>query len=187
MTCNKTIPTLLLGTILTFASSIPVFADSAPNNVISDSAITTMVKAKLLADPAVSSLNISVNTTNGVVTMAGNVKTNKEAAKAIQLVESTTGVKDVNATQLNVQQSPQGSQVLTDSIITAKIKGLYIQEKLFGNKPISAMTIHVETKNRIVNLTGTADNKTQAKNAERIAKSVNGVKSVSSNIQYKNG
>jgi len=70
--------------------------------VVTDAALTSAVKAKLLADPDVSGLKIDVDTSNGVVTLTGNVSTQAEADEAIQLARTTEGVRDV-ASKLNVK------------------------------------------------------------------------------------
>jgi hyperosmotically inducible periplasmic protein len=155
------------------------YNSSTAGNVMSDSAITTQVKAKLLAEPAVSSLNISAETNNGVVKLSGTVPTDKEASVAIQVAESVNGVKDVDASQLQVQQS---GQPMTDAAITAKVKGMFIREKLFGDNPVNVTGINVETKNGVVYLTGHAT-KAQIDNAKRLAKSVKGVKRVASRVK----
>jgi osmotically-inducible protein OsmY len=63
--------------------------------VITDAAITTAVKTKFLAEPGVSGLNINVDTTNGVVTLKGTVKTKAEADKAMMIARQSKGVKRV--------------------------------------------------------------------------------------------
>ena len=63
--------------------------------VLTDSAITTDLKAKYLAEPGVSGLDIHVDTTNGVVTLSGNVKTKAEMEKAMSIAHGTHGVKRV--------------------------------------------------------------------------------------------
>jgi osmotically-inducible protein OsmY len=63
--------------------------------VIEDSAITTAVKTKLLADTKAPGLKIDVDTKNGVVTLSGNVKSKAEAAKAVADARGTKGVKRV--------------------------------------------------------------------------------------------
>jgi hyperosmotically inducible periplasmic protein len=63
--------------------------------VVTDAALTSAVKAKLLADPDVSGLKIDVDTSNGVVTLTGNVSTQAEADEAIQVTRTTEGVRDV--------------------------------------------------------------------------------------------
>jgi osmotically-inducible protein OsmY len=63
--------------------------------IVSDGAITTAVKAKLLADTAVSGLKIDVDTRAGVVTLNGTVNTRAEADRGMMLARETDGVKQV--------------------------------------------------------------------------------------------
>jgi hyperosmotically inducible protein len=60
-----------------------------------DATITASIKTKLLADDDVSGLKIDVDTTGGVVTLTGNVKTAAEKAEAIRIARETDGVKSV--------------------------------------------------------------------------------------------
>lgn len=69
-------------------------ADSA-GAVVTDAAMTSAVKAKLLADPTVGGLRIDVDTANGVVTLTGNVSNAAEAKEAVRLARTTEGVRDV--------------------------------------------------------------------------------------------
>jgi hyperosmotically inducible protein len=69
-------------------------ADKA-GEVITDAAITSEVKTKFLAEPGVSGLNINVDTSNGVVTLKGDVKTRAEADKAVMIARNSKGVKRV--------------------------------------------------------------------------------------------
>jgi hyperosmotically inducible protein len=62
---------------------------------MTDGAITSAVKAKLLADTAVSGLKIDVDTNDGVVTLKGTVATRTEADRALTLARETEGVKRV--------------------------------------------------------------------------------------------
>ncbi len=72
-------------------------ADAAnrAGEVTGDAAITAAVKTKFLADTTVSGLKIDVDTTNGVVTLTGNVSGATEKARAMELARDTTGVKSV--------------------------------------------------------------------------------------------
>ncbi|MGH9347947.1 MAG: BON domain-containing protein [Vicinamibacterales bacterium] len=63
--------------------------------VVTDAALTSAVKAKLLADPAVAGLRIDVDTRNGVVTLTGDMASSAEADEAIRLARTTEGVRDV--------------------------------------------------------------------------------------------
>lgn len=63
--------------------------------VVTDAAITTAVKTKLLGDPDVKGLKIDVDTKNGVVTLAGTVHSAAERTEAVRLARTTKGVKSV--------------------------------------------------------------------------------------------
>lgn len=64
--------------------------------MFSDSALTSAVKAKLLADTTVSGLKIDVDTENQVVSLTGDVRTEAEKEQALKLARETEGVKSVN-------------------------------------------------------------------------------------------
>jgi osmotically-inducible protein OsmY len=65
---------------------------------IDDATITARVKTALLNDPQVGGMKIDVDTTQGVVTMSGIVKSQAEADRAVQLARQANGVKDVKST-----------------------------------------------------------------------------------------
>jgi hyperosmotically inducible protein len=65
---------------------------------IDDATITTRVKTALLNDPQVGGLRIDVDTTKGVVTMSGVVKSRQEEQRALQLARGVPGVRDVRST-----------------------------------------------------------------------------------------
>jgi hyperosmotically inducible periplasmic protein len=69
-------------------------ADKA-GEVLTDAAITSEVKTKFLAAPGVSGLNINVDTTDGVVTLTGMVKSQAEMNKAMTVARASKGVKRV--------------------------------------------------------------------------------------------
>lgn len=78
-------------------SSTGQTAENAPNAPLpaGDAAITAEVKSNLLADSTVGGLNISVDTKDGVVSLTGSVKNQKEKATAVQIARQTPGVRDV--------------------------------------------------------------------------------------------
>ena len=173
---NLGILSFLTASVLCASLNSPVvFASSNARNTISDSAITMSIKGKMAKEPVVSSTAISVETNDGVVTLSGNAKSDTEAYTAIELAESTEGVRDINSSNLKVEGS---NQPLTDSIITAKVKGAFVREKIFGDRPISVTGINVETKEGVVYLSGNVKNKKQADNAVRLANSVKDVQRV---------
>ena len=62
---------------------------------VDDSWITTKVKSEMIADKAVDARHISVDTTNGVVTLAGTASNWTEANKAAEIAHSIKGVQRV--------------------------------------------------------------------------------------------
>src|SRR5512132_4086138 len=70
---------------------------SSPGRQVDDAAIKTAVKAKMAADVRLSTLtNIEVNSTNGVVTLAGQVGSESDRAQAAAVARSVDGVVKVN-------------------------------------------------------------------------------------------
>jgi hyperosmotically inducible protein len=70
-------------------------AAAKTGEVISDAAITTAVKSKLLADSKTPGMKIDVDTKDGIVTLSGNVRTSAEADHAVSVARDTKGVKRV--------------------------------------------------------------------------------------------
>ncbi len=60
-----------------------------------DSAITAKVKAAILAEPGLKSLQISVDSKGGTVTLSGNVASDNLRDRAKQIAMSTEGVRNV--------------------------------------------------------------------------------------------
>jgi osmotically-inducible protein OsmY len=64
---------------------------------VDDTSITTRVKTALLNDPEIKALSIDVATSNGVVTLSGQVRSAQERDKAVETARRTTGVADVKS------------------------------------------------------------------------------------------
>jgi hyperosmotically inducible periplasmic protein len=73
-------------------------AGRAIADATADARTTAAIKAKLLASRDLSALNISVNTTAGVVTLSGSVASPEHISKAILLAMETDGVREVVST-----------------------------------------------------------------------------------------
>ncbi|SCC91580.1 Transport-associated protein [Thiomonas sp. X19] len=67
-----------------------------------DALITTKVKAELLKDQSLKSLQIHVATRKGVVHLTGNVANSKDASRAVQVAQAVPGVRMVMS-DLHVQ------------------------------------------------------------------------------------
>jgi osmotically-inducible protein OsmY len=64
-------------------------------NAADDAAITAKVKAAILAEPGLKSLQINVDTKDQTVTLSGNVASDQMRDRAKQIAMSTEGVKNV--------------------------------------------------------------------------------------------
>ena len=68
---------------------------SSVGQYVDDATISTRVKSRMAADPAVSAARIEVETLNGTVQLAGFAKSQEEKDKAAQIARSVPDVKDV--------------------------------------------------------------------------------------------
>lgn len=68
---------------------------SSAKTYATDTAITSQVKAKLLADKIVPSRLIKVETSSGVVQLSGHVKTERQASRAESVAKAVDGVVSV--------------------------------------------------------------------------------------------
>ena len=60
-----------------------------------DAGVTTNIKSKMAADDAVKAYQIDVDTSNGVVTLSGDVDSSLAKERAAQIARTTDGVRDV--------------------------------------------------------------------------------------------
>lgn len=158
--------------------------DSSVNkvsNYMGDSAVTAKVKSALVDDDAIKSTDISVDTTNGVVTLSGFVASQAEADKAVAAAKNVEGVKSVSD-KLHVRDAKEQSAkaYAGDTATTGEVKA-----KLLADDIVPSRNVKVITTEGVVQLTGTVENKAQSDRAESVAKAVDGVKSVKNDLQIK--
>lgn len=92
-----------VGLIIGMGGCASVERDQTTGEYVADSAITTRVKARLVQDPGVSALAISVETLNGVVLLRGFVDNDAQREKALAVARSVGGVREVNGEGLVVR------------------------------------------------------------------------------------
>jgi len=117
MRTPKTIRNSLFATGLMLAFAAVPFAQASAqdaggsmqqssNQTVPDKAadawITTKVKSEFGTTSGVSATDITVSTSDGVVSLSGNVASQAEKAKAEQIAQGIKGVKSVNSSGLNV-------------------------------------------------------------------------------------
>ena len=96
MTKTHRVPTALAALLL-FVGLAACKTTSSPHRQVDDSAIKASVKAKLAADVRLSTLtNVEVNSTDGIVTLAGKVRSEEERRMAGEVARSVDGVVRVD-------------------------------------------------------------------------------------------
>jgi hyperosmotically inducible protein len=153
---------------------------------ISDTAITTQVKAKFATDDRLKGSDLSVTTNNGVVTLTGTTpsSTAKEAAET--LASNVSGVRSVNnqlaapsaASEIGAKARHATERTTTaveDTAVTADLK-----TKFTADSRIHGSDISVTTKNSIVALSGTVISEAQKTHAIYVARHTKGVTQVDS-------
>ena len=70
-------------------------AAKTAQETLSDGSLTAKIKAKMALDDSVKALDLNVDTVNGVVTVAGKVRTKAERDRALALARETNGVRQV--------------------------------------------------------------------------------------------
>lgn len=167
-------------TILTLGFGNIAFAETAKTD---DTSITNTVKKKFHDDKTLAKEIIVIETKDGIVILSGDLKSGDSADKAVEKAQSVPGVKDVDTDKLTVKGVKNTEHPFKDAYITAKVKGAFLRDKLFGDKPIAVSTIHVKTQDGVVHLTGTVKDEAIATSAVELAKTIKGVTSVESSIK----
>jgi len=111
---SRIVPVVALATTLGFGMSVgSVFAaqqaastgdhSSSTGQAVSDAWITTKVKSELATTKGVKSMDVTVKTVDGVVTLIGVLPTKLAVDKAVAAAKSVKGVKDVDDSGLKVK------------------------------------------------------------------------------------
>jgi hypothetical protein len=101
--------------------------NESPEMQVDDAQITAQIKSKLASDVGLSTVtNISVNSANGIVTLAGQVDTNEAKAKAEAVAKSVPKVIRIIDNLQVVSSVGQGSDKKPRSAV-------YIHRVLPGN------------------------------------------------------
>lgn len=74
--------------------------------MMADAKVTAAVRNEIVKDPQLSNLGVSVDTKNGVVSLEGNLKTEGDRERIVQIARAQPGVTEV---QNRLTVEPQGS------------------------------------------------------------------------------
>ena len=148
-----------------------------------DAATSSKVRTALLLSKHVSPFDIKVETTQGAVTLEGQVPSEQIKAVAGAIAQDTSSVKEVhNNLGINpsTARNPE-TEGLGNRVADLEIKTL-VSEGLSQNAELAEKHIATEVKSRTVTLSGTVQTATQRYTAEQIAWQVTGVQGVTDNL-----
>src|ERR1700676_3707775 len=162
------------------SDTLPTAHSDSVGAAISDSAITTKVKASFLGDERLEGSHIKVTTTNGVVTLTGTAAGAGSKAAAEALAKNVNGVKSVDyelttsASNGSVHKAmAKTERVGSDSWITTKVKSEIMADSLSKGFKATGKTV-----NGVVMLSGVLPNPDAVAHVKDLAGKVEGVKSV---------
>ncbi|WP_019934895.1 molecular chaperone OsmY [Oceanimonas smirnovii] len=160
-------------------------AATKAGSYMNDSVITGKVKSALLNDEGVSSVDISVETEKGKVTLSGFVPAQEQAGRAVEVAKNIKGVESVED-QLHVKEAAAEDNdslagLAGDALITGKVKAVLLADDMVAGTDVS-----VETDNGVVHLSGEVENREQAEQAALLTSNVEGVTTVKNDIQIAN-
>lgn len=168
---------------VTAAEATPEAHSDGMGAVLSDTAITAKVKAKLMGEKSLKHSDISVTTTNGVVTLEGAASSPEARNEAGESARAVDGVKSVynglttpSASKAEAKTKAavaETKRVVSDSWITTKVKS-----EILADSVSKGFEVNVDTTNGVVVLKGTLANQDAIDHVKDIAAKIEGVKSV---------
>jgi len=140
---------------------------------VDDSVITAKVRAALMSNDDVKSLDIKVKTHKGVVMLSGFVDNQFQIDRSIAVVKGVEGITNVD----NMLSLKEGNQTIgnkiDDTVVTTRVKSA-----LLADPVMESLDVSVTTRKGEVQLSGFVDNTVQFTRAVDIANGVEGVSSV---------
>lgn len=169
--CSKTEPV---------AATEPRPATTTVGTDIDDSMMTGAVKAALLAEATLKSMDVMVETRKGAVQLSGFMDDLQQIALAEKVARGIGGVKDVDNKLVLKQGTSTVGDKIDDTVVTARVKTAFNQDDR-----IKGIDISVETRKGDVILSGFVDSKGQVERALQVAKAVEGVHNVRNDLVVK--
>jgi hyperosmotically inducible protein len=156
-----------------------------------DAVLTAKVKTSMAVDTSVKASQIEVSTHNKVVTLTGNLNSQEEKDRALQIARSTSGVVDV-VDMLAVRTGDESGDApdpnrtigehIDDAVITAAVKN-----RLLEDPQVKGLRIDVDTREGVVFLTGSVGTREEIDRAVEIARATEHVKDVKPNLVVSKG
>ncbi len=155
-------------------------ASATMGSELDDTVVTTSVKAALLAEESIKSMDIKIETNKGVVQLSGFVNDNKQIDRAVAVAQAVAGVKGVQSRMVLKDGASTVGSNLDDTVITSRVKAA-----LLADKDTKSTDIGVETRKGEVMLSGFVATNSQITLAQKLAAKQEGVKAVRNELSVK--
>lgn len=177
------------------AATTGTAAESRPATTADESArmggawLTTKIQAQYFTNPGLKSWNIDVtSSSDGVVTLRGEVDNATDKQQAVKIAQNTEGVTRVED-NLRVRGEKPESGTATGAAATADTNRLpdpwitaKIQSKYFMDGDVKGRDINVDTVNGVVTLKGSVESESEKRQAEALARNTDGVRQVQNQL-----
>jgi hyperosmotically inducible periplasmic protein len=162
------------------AESVTPAPGTTMGTQLDDTVITSGVKSALLADPAIKSFDLQVETRKGTVQLSGFVDSQMQIDQALAVTRAVAGVTRVeNGVTLKGAPSTLGTRI-DDATVTGRVKSALLAESDIKSFDISVITLNGE-----VQLTGFVGNQGQIEKAMKIARATEGATGVKNELKVK--
>ncbi len=168
---------VIIASVLVATFTTTSFAEESAGDHVDDTATTARVKLALLEQSFSIGSSINVETSKGIVQLAGFVDSEKAKAMAARVTAGTEGVESVS-NRLNVSTGKRSAgTVLDDTILSAKVKLALVE-----SDATNAGRINVEIRYGVVELSGFAGSYEERDAAVKLVSTMDGVESVLNSI-----
>jgi hyperosmotically inducible periplasmic protein len=148
-----------------------------------DADTSRKVKTALGLSKRLAGFAINVDTSDGIVTLTGQVPSEDIKSLAGEIARDTAGVKEVkNEVAVDPSAQPSSESVHVEDL---EIR-VAILEALAHSRELGGKSIDVKVENRSVTLSGSVETPTQRSGAEQTARAVDGVAGVTNNLVVTN-
>jgi hyperosmotically inducible protein len=145
--------------------------------MVTDSWLTSKVKISLFADERVKGIQVSVDTTKGVVHLRGKVDSAEAKSAASDIAQGVEGVKSVKNDLQVVAPTARKAVDATDSDIAKAVVTRLSKDRQLKK-------VDVRTDAGVVTLTGQVPTIGASAKASEMARGVSGVKSVKNELTF---
>jgi hyperosmotically inducible protein len=156
-----------------------------------DAVVTAKVKAAMAVDSGVKASQIEVSTKNKVVTLTGNIDSQVEKDRALEIARKTGGVDSV-VDMIEVRTGAESGEApdpnrtigehIDDAVITAAVKTRLLEDPL-----VKGLKIDVDTREGVVFLTGSVTSAKEIDRAVEVARATDHVRDVKPNLVISRG